>query len=138
MYVCPRCHGNDVYFGIREVTKGIGGIYGRRTSKVKVPLCRQCAEQMSPSLVGSIYPQEQSGIEESGSKVILENAGQRLIAVISRIRELRPDLGLKEAKDLVDTTPRVIVSNLDGERARNIASSFESLGAQVRIETSDK
>ena len=45
-YVCPRCKGNDVYFGTREQTTGIGGIYGRKTRKVKLPLCRTCAELM--------------------------------------------------------------------------------------------
>lgn len=68
--------------------------------------------------------------------VILENPGENKIAAIKIVREIT-GLGLKEAKDLVDSCPNIILPNISGETATEIKYQFESIGAQVVIESDD-
>jgi hypothetical protein len=46
-YECPKCAGNDYFMSTRNVTKGIGGIYGNRGGTKQFPVCRKCDEIMS-------------------------------------------------------------------------------------------
>lgn len=64
--------------------------------------------------------------------IILENSGKNKIAVIKVIRELI-GLDLKEAKDLVETTPTVIKRNLTRLIAEDIKRQLEEVGAKVAI-----
>ncbi len=65
--------------------------------------------------------------------VVLKNAGDKKINVIKIVRELT-NLGLKEAKDLVDTLPKPIKENVSKEEAEAIKAKFEEVGAVVEIQ----
>ena len=65
--------------------------------------------------------------------VILEDAGSQKIAVIKEVRNLNSDLGLKEAKDLVDATPAVLLEKANKETADKAKAALEAAGAKVSV-----
>ena len=65
--------------------------------------------------------------------VILENAGSQKIAVIKEVRNLNSALGLKEAKDLVDATPAVLLEKANKETADKAKAALEAAGAKVTL-----
>jgi large subunit ribosomal protein L7/L12 len=65
--------------------------------------------------------------------VILENAGSQKIAVIKEVRNLNSALGLKEAKDLVDATPAVLLEKANKETADKAKAALEVAGATVTL-----
>ena len=65
--------------------------------------------------------------------VILESAGSQKIAVIKEVRGLNSALGLKEAKDLVDATPAVLLEKANKETADKAKAALEAAGATVTI-----
>lgn len=65
--------------------------------------------------------------------VILEDAGSQKIAVIKEVRNLNGALGLKEAKDLVDATPAVLLEKANKETADKAKAALEAAGAKVTL-----
>jgi len=65
--------------------------------------------------------------------VILEEAGAAKIAVIKEVRGLNSSLGLKEAKDLVDACPAVLLEKVNKETADKAKAALEAAGAKVTI-----
>jgi len=65
--------------------------------------------------------------------VILEEAGSAKIAVIKEVRGLNSSLGLKEAKDLVDACPAVLLEKVNKETADKAKAALEAAGAKVTI-----
>lgn len=64
--------------------------------------------------------------------IILEDCGSNKLAVIKVVRELT-DLSLKQAKDLVESTPIVIKTGIAEVIAQDIKKQFEEVGAKVSI-----
>ena len=65
--------------------------------------------------------------------VVLESAGSAKIAVIKEVRGLNSSLGLKEAKDLVDACPSVLLEKVNKETADKAKAALEAAGAKVTI-----
>jgi large subunit ribosomal protein L7/L12 len=65
--------------------------------------------------------------------VVLEDAGSQKIAVIKEVRNLNSALGLKEAKDLVDATPAVLLEKANKETADKAKAALEAAGAKVTL-----
>ncbi len=65
--------------------------------------------------------------------VVLEDAGSQKIAVIKEVRNLNGSLGLKEAKDLVDATPAVLLEKANKETAEKAKAALEAAGAKVTL-----
>ncbi len=65
--------------------------------------------------------------------VILESAGSAKIAVIKEVRGLNSSLGLKEAKDLVDACPTVLLEKVNKETADKAKAALEAAGATVTV-----
>jgi large subunit ribosomal protein L7/L12 len=63
----------------------------------------------------------------------LENAGSQKIAVIKEVRGLNSSLGLKEAKDLVDATPTVLLEKASKEAVDKAKAALEAAGATVSV-----
>lgn len=75
---------------------------------------------------------EAEGDDEGGVvNVELTDGGGNKIAVIKAIREVVPDLGLKDAKDMVDNAPTVVKEGVEKEEAEEIKSKLEEAGAKV-------
>jgi large subunit ribosomal protein L7/L12 len=70
--------------------------------------------------------------EQDEFDVILTGAGEKKIQVIKVVRELT-SLGLKEAKDLVDGTPKPVLEKVAKEAAEKAAESLKAAGASVEV-----
>ncbi|MDX3236100.1 50S ribosomal protein L7/L12 [Streptomyces sp. ME03-5709C] len=70
--------------------------------------------------------------EKDEFDVILTGAGDKKIQVIKVVRELT-SLGLKEAKDLVDGTPKPVLEKVNKEAADKAAESLKAAGASVEV-----
>ncbi len=64
--------------------------------------------------------------------VILKAPGQAKINVIKAVRAIT-DLGLKEAKELVDSAPKALKEGIDDAEANEIKSKLEEAGAEVEL-----
>ena len=73
------------------------------------------------------------GGEKSSFNVVLSAAGQSKISVIKVVREIT-SLGLKEAKELVDSAPKAIKEGVDKEEAESLKSQLEEAGATVELQ----
>lgn len=70
--------------------------------------------------------------EKTEFDVILTGVGDKKINVIKVVREVT-SLGLKEAKDLVEATPKPIKEGVPKDEAESIKKKFEEAGATVEI-----
>jgi len=70
--------------------------------------------------------------EQSEFTVILKSAGAAKIAVIKVVRELT-GLGLKEAKDVVDSAPKAVKENVSKEDADAAVAKLKAAGAEVEL-----
>jgi len=70
--------------------------------------------------------------EQDEFDVILEGAGEKKIQVIKEVRTLT-NLGLKEAKDLVDGAPKPVLEKVNKETAEKAKAALEGAGASVSV-----
>ena len=70
--------------------------------------------------------------EQTEFDVILSSIGDKKINVIKVVREVT-SLGLKEAKDLVESAPTKIKEGVNKEEAEEVKKKFEDAGAQMEI-----
>ena len=71
--------------------------------------------------------------EKTEFDVVLKEVGPEKIKVIKVVREVCPELGLKEAKDIVESAPKTIKEAVSKEEAEKIAEQFKAVGATVEI-----
>ena len=71
--------------------------------------------------------------EKTEFTVILKDGGPRKIQVIKVVRELQPGLGLKEAKELVESAPKTILENVPKEQAESAKAKLEEAGATIEL-----
>jgi large subunit ribosomal protein L7/L12 len=71
--------------------------------------------------------------EQTEFTVVLTGAGDKKINVIKEVRAVRPDLGLKEAKDLVEGAPQNVKENISKQEAADIKAKLEAAGASVTV-----
>jgi len=82
----------------------------------------------APSAAGAAPAAE----EKSVFTIMLTSSGANKIAVIKEVRTIT-NLGLKEAKDLVDAAPKAIKENVNKEEAAEIKKKLEAAGATVEL-----
>jgi large subunit ribosomal protein L7/L12 len=70
--------------------------------------------------------------EQSEFDVVLTGAGEKKIQVIKEVRALT-SLGLKEAKDLVDSAPKPVLERVPKEQAEKAKAQLEGAGASVEL-----
>jgi large subunit ribosomal protein L7/L12 len=75
---------------------------------------------------------EAAAEEKDDFDVILESAGDKKIQVIKEVRTLT-NLGLKEAKDLVDGAPKPLLEKVNKETADKAKEALEAAGATVSV-----
>jgi large subunit ribosomal protein L7/L12 len=71
--------------------------------------------------------------EQTEFTVVLTDGGDKKINVIKEVRGVRSDLGLKEAKDLVEGAPQNVVENVSKQVAEEVKKKLEEAGAKVTI-----
>ena len=70
--------------------------------------------------------------EQTDFEVILKTVGDKKINVIKVVREVT-DLGLKEAKDVVDKAPASVKKGISKEEAETIKKKFAEVGAEIEV-----
>jgi len=71
--------------------------------------------------------------EKTSFNVILEGPGDKKIQVIKEVRAIT-GLGLKEAKDLVDSAPKAVKEGVSKEEAEEIKTKIEAAGGKVKVD----
>ncbi|MEO0714227.1 MAG: 50S ribosomal protein L7/L12 [Pseudomonadota bacterium] len=71
--------------------------------------------------------------EQTEFDVILTSGGEKKIGVIKVVREVVSGLGLKEAKEIVESAPKPIKEGVSKEEAEELKKKFEEAGATVEI-----
>ena len=87
------------------------------------------AAAAAPAGGGEAAPAEE---EKDEFDVVLTAAGDKKIAVIKEVRSLT-NLGLKEAKDLVDSAPKAVLEKASKEDAEKAKAQLEAAGAGVEL-----
>jgi large subunit ribosomal protein L7/L12 len=70
--------------------------------------------------------------EQTDFTLVLVDAGATKIQVLKEVRAIT-GLGLKEAKDLVDSTPKTVKEGLKKEEAQELKKKLEELGAKIEL-----
>jgi len=91
----------------------------------------------APVAVAAAAPAGGGGAAEEAAEqdefdVVLEGAGEKKIQVIKEVRALT-NLGLKEAKDLVDGTPSKVLEKVNKETAEKAKAQLEAAGATISL-----
>jgi large subunit ribosomal protein L7/L12 len=107
---------------IADLTKKLEDKWGVKAAPVAVA---------GPAAAGGAAPAA-AAAEQTEFTVILANAGGNKIQVIKAIREIT-NLGLKEAKDLVDGAPKEIKAGVSKDDAENIKKKVVEAGGTVEI-----
>ena len=107
---------------IADLTKKLEEKWGVKAAPVAVA---------GPAAAGGAAPAE-AAAEKTEFNVILANAGGNKIQVIKAIREIT-NLGLKEAKDLVDGAPKEIKAGVSKDEAETIKKKVAEAGGTVEI-----
>ena len=87
------------------------------------------------AVAGGDAPAAAAAAEEEKTEfdVVLKDAGSEKIKVIKVVREVVSGLGLKEAKEIVESAPKTIKEAVSKEEAEKIAEQFKAVGATVEI-----
>lgn len=91
------------------------------------------AMSMSAPAMGGASEAAAPAEEKSEFKVELLEAGAEKIKVIKALREIKKDLGLTEAKKMVDEAPSVIVEAASKDEAKAMKEKLEAAGAKVKL-----
>lgn len=91
------------------------------------------APVVAPGVAASQGEAKAAEEEKTEFTVILKSVGDKKINVIKTVREVT-NLGLKEAKDLVDGAPKPVKEGVSKEEAEEIKAKFEGVGAAVELQ----
>jgi large subunit ribosomal protein L7/L12 len=85
-----------------------------------------------PAAAGAGAVQAEEAEEQTEFDVVLTSAGEKKIQVIKEVRALT-SLGLKEAKDLVDSAPKPVLEHVPRDQADKAKAQLEGAGASVEL-----
>ncbi len=97
--------------------------------KFGVSAAAPVAVAATPTVSGDVVAAE----EKDSYTVLITSAGDQKINLIKALRELKPDLGLKEAKELTETLPATVAENAKTEEAQQMKKKLEEAGATVEL-----
>jgi len=92
------------------------------------------AAAMPVAMAGAVAPGAAADVAEEKTEftVMLTEVGAKKINVIKAVREVT-SLGLKEAKDLVESAPKAVKEDIPKDEAEAIVKKFEDVGAKVEL-----
>ena len=123
---------------LEELSKQIEGLTALELSELVKGLEDRlgiiAAAPMAPGMMMPAVGGAEGGSAEEKTEfdVILAEMGSNKIAVIKEVRSVT-NLGLKEAKDLVESAPKPIKESVSKEEAEEIKKKIEDVGAKVEI-----
>lgn len=88
---------------------------------------------MAAPAAGGAATDADGASEQTTFNVVLTDSGANKISVIKAVRELVPTLGLKEAKDLVDSPPKPVLEGANKEASNEAKTKLEAAGAKVEL-----
>ena len=91
------------------------------------------AAPVAVAAAGAAPAAAEAAEEQTEFDVILEGAGEKKIGVIKVVREIVSGLGLKEAKDLVDSAPKPLLEKVSKEAADAAKDKLQAAGASVTV-----
>jgi len=100
--------------------------------KLEDELGVQAAAAIPVAALGAVAGGGEAAEEKTDFDVILTAIGDKKINVIKAVREVT-SLGLKEAKDLVESAPKAIKEGIPKDEAEEVKKKFEAAGAQVEL-----
>lgn len=107
---------------VAQLVKALEEKFGVTAAPVAVPAA-------AAPMAGSGEAQE----EKTEFSVVITDAGANKIGVIKAVREIKTDLGLVEAKNLVEKTPATLLENAKKEDAEAAKTKLEAAGAKVEL-----
>lgn len=75
-----------------------------------------------------------AAVAKSEFKVVLKDAGAEKVKVIRALRQIKKDMGVTEARTMVDETPSVVHEAAPKEEAENMKKLLEEAGAKVELQ----
>jgi large subunit ribosomal protein L7/L12 len=87
----------------------------------------------APVAMAAAPAAQEEAEEKSAFNIVLKEAGSEKIAVIKAVRGIS-EMGLKEAKELVDSAPQTIKEDVAKEEAEEMKKKLEEAGATVELE----
>lgn len=91
------------------------------------------AAPVAVAAAGAAAPGAPAAEEKDEFDVVLEDAGAKKIGVIKVVREIVSGLGLKEAKELVESAPKAIIEGANKDDAEAAKAKLEEAGAKVTL-----
>jgi large subunit ribosomal protein L7/L12 len=120
---------------VEEVFKSLGSMSVLELVELKNKIEEEwgitAAAPVAAAAAGPAGPAEVAE-EKTSFDVVLTGAGQQKIQVIKVVRAVT-GLGLKEAKDLVDSAPKPVKEGVNQEEADSIKAQLEEAGASVEL-----
>jgi len=119
---------------ISEIVEKIKGLSLVEASELKKALETEFGVSASaPVVMGAAAPAAAAAVEEKTEfDVVLLTTGDKKINVIKVVRA-HTGLGLKEAKDLVDSAPKTVKEAVSKDEAEKLKKEFENAGATVEL-----
>ena len=108
---------------LNELVKALEEQFGVSAASMAAP-----AASAAPAEGGAGETEEKAEYD-----VVLAAAGDQKIKVIKAVRELNQNLGLKEAKELVESAPKTILEKAKKEEAEEAKKKLEEAGAKVEL-----
>jgi large subunit ribosomal protein L7/L12 len=109
---------------LNELVKALENEFGVSAAAAAMPM----ATAGAPAAGAAEQAEEKTEFD-----VILEDAGDKKINVIKVVREVT-SLGLKEAKDLVESAPAKVKEGISKQEAEEIKKKFAEAGAKVKVQ----
>jgi len=116
---------------LNDLVKALEEKFG--VSAIPVAAAAPTAGAGATPAAGGVAPAEQGAGEQTTFNVVLASAGANKISVIKAVREINQNLGLKEAKDLVEAAPKEILTGVNKSTAEEAKKKLEATGASVEL-----
>lgn len=89
--------------------------------------------QAAPAADAGAAEGQAQGGGSSTQTVVMTGSGAQKIAVIKALREINPNLGLKEAKDATETVPYEVLKDAKADDAKSAVEKLKTAGATVEV-----
>jgi large subunit ribosomal protein L7/L12 len=109
---------------VMEIAALVKELEGKWGVSAAAPVAAAAAGPVGPAAVVE---------EQTEFDVHLKSFGDKKINVIKAIRELIPGLGLKEAKELVESAPSKVKEGISKDEAESMAKKLKEAGAEVEV-----
>ena len=119
--------GNMTLFQVADLVKAMEDRLG---VKAAAPVA---VAGSAPAAGGVAAAPAEAAAEPTEFNAVLAEVGPNKINVIKAVREIVPGLGLKEAKDLVDSAPKPVKEAVTREEAEAVKAKMAEVGATVNV-----